>query len=206
MAQVDWKLVLEFVKVFLSWPPIVGLAIIVGARYFRTELRNLINRVSSFKILGQELVTQQAKLEGEAPADGNLPTPDDGAIQQELQNLEITPEQQAQIKAVFDAERAAARMWEYRYLNYFFADSTQDVLEWLGGFENGTTFDAYETYWMHRIYIANERRAVINALQMHQCIHIDGPTIRITEKGREYAQWPERRRLSTPRAEAQGQF
>ncbi|CAJ8992030.1 Uncharacterised protein [Burkholderia pseudomallei] len=126
MAQVDWKLVLEFVKVFLSWPPIVGLAIIVGARYFRTELRNLINRVSSFKILGQELVTQQAKLEGEAPADGNLPIPDDGAIQQELQNLEITPEQQAQIKAVFDAERAAARMWEYRYLNYFFADSTQE--------------------------------------------------------------------------------
>lgn len=86
MAQVDWKLVLEFVKVFLSWPPIVGLAIIVGARYFRTELRKLINRVSSFKILGQELVTQQAKLEGEAPADGNPPVPDDGAMQQELQN------------------------------------------------------------------------------------------------------------------------
>lgn len=46
MGQVDWKPVLEFVKVFLSWPPIVRLSIIVGARYFRTELRNLINRVA----------------------------------------------------------------------------------------------------------------------------------------------------------------
>lgn len=101
---------LEFVKAFLSWPPIVGIAIIVGAGYFRTELRNLIDRILSLKILGQEPATQQAKLKGDAPDDGNLPTLGDGAIHEELESLRITPEQQAHIKAVFDAERAASRV------------------------------------------------------------------------------------------------
>jgi hypothetical protein len=163
-------------------------------RYFRTELRNLINRVSSFKVLGHELVTQQAKLEDEATAEGIRPVPAEDAVSAQLQNLEITPEQQAQITAVFDSERAAARMWEYRYLNYFFADSTQDVLDWVIRFKSGTTFDAYETYWLPRIHNANERRAIINALQVHLCIAIDGPTLSATEKGGEYAQWPERKK------------
>ncbi|MCA8299741.1 hypothetical protein LGN19_38805 [Burkholderia sp. AU30198] len=198
-CAVDWKLVLEYMKVVLSWPVIVGIGSIIGSVCFREELRALINRISSFKILGQEVATQQSKLDSEAAEDEAMnPVPAGDVPLPALDGLQLTPAQRTQIRETFEAERAAARIWEYRYLNYFFAPSTQAVLDWLIGLGAGTTFDAYEAYWMNRIAYAGERQAVIHALQMHLCIQIDGPTITVTDKGREYQAWGERRILSMP--------
>ena len=104
----------------------------------------------------------------------------------------------ANVRAAFQAQQAAARMWEYRFLNYFFAPATQAVLDWLISLGAPTTFDAYDTYWLNRIPAANERQAVIDALQMHHCIQFDAPTIVATDKGREYAGWHERRVIGAP--------
>jgi hypothetical protein len=192
----DWKLILEYLKVLLSWPVVIGIGAIIGTRWFRTEIQALINRIASLEFPGGKLVTQQAKIEEESPvSDAVQPVPVDDAAPPVLDGLRLTVEEQATLRAAFEAERAAGRMWEYRYLNYFFAPATQHVLNWLISLGQATTIDAYEAFWMNRIAQAGERQAVIHALQMHLCIQVNGPVITVTEKGREYAAWPERKIL-----------
>ncbi|CAE6944202.1 hypothetical protein R75471_05529 [Paraburkholderia domus] len=192
----DWKLILEYLKVLLSWPVVVGFGATIGTAWFRTELRALINRIASFEFPGGKLVTQQAKIEEESAAsDAVPPVPAGDVAPPVLDGLRLSAAEQATLKGVFDAERAAARMWEYRYLNYFFAPTTQHVLNWLISLGQATTFDAYEAFWTNRIAQAGERQAVIHALQMHLCIQVDGPAITVSDKGREYAAWPERKIL-----------
>ncbi|MFM0288385.1 hypothetical protein [Paraburkholderia megapolitana] len=183
-------------KVLLSWPVIIGIGAIIGAAWFRTEVQALINRIASLKFPGGELVTQQAKIKEESAVGGDIqPVPVNDAAIPALQGMHLSAADQATLKAVFDGERAAARMWEYRYLNYFFAPATQHVLDWMIGLAQATTVDAVEAFWMNRIAHAGERQAILHALQMHLCIQIDGPAIKVSDKGREYAAWPERKVL-----------
>lgn len=192
----DWKLILEYLKVLLSWPVVVGIGTIIGTFWFRTEIQALINRIASLEFPGGKIVTQQAKIaEESATTELAQPVPIEDVAPPALDGLRLTPAEQQTLKDVFAAERAAARMWEYRYLNYFFAPATQHVLNWLISLGQATTFDAYEAFWMNRIAQAGERQAIIHALQMHLCIQVDGPIITISDKGREYAAWPERRIL-----------
>jgi hypothetical protein len=107
----------------------------------------------------------------------------------------LSHEQVEEVRRLFDSERAATRIWEYRYLNYFFTSDTQAVLTWIIS-TNGVSVDTYETFWIHRIANPEERQAILTAMQMHQCIVIEGPMISASEKGKEYAEWPERRTLS----------
>jgi hypothetical protein len=83
-------------------------------------------------------------------------------------------------------------------LNYFLAEATQHVLDWLVALHQPTTVSAYEAIWMHTIQQAQERQAILHALQLHVLITINGEAIALTDKGREYAAWPERRHLRTP--------
>lgn len=40
-----WQIVLEFLKVLLSWPPVVGITIVFFLILFRDELRGLLNSI-----------------------------------------------------------------------------------------------------------------------------------------------------------------
>jgi hypothetical protein len=197
----DWKLILEYLKVLLSWPVVVGIGVFVGTRWFKSELSGLINRIASVKFPGGELVTQQAKMTEDIPAAAAAEAHQVAAVEAEapqaLDDPHLPEEIREQLRGVFTAERVAARTWEYRYLNYFFAPDTQHVLDWLIGLNQTTTYETYNTFWIYRVPAAGERQAIIHALQMHLCIVIDGPGI--TEKGKEYAAWPERKILSMPR-------
>ncbi|MEM5382618.1 hypothetical protein VSR68_03305 [Paraburkholderia phymatum] len=195
MCSVNWSLVLEYLKVFLSWPVVVGIGAIVGVVHFRDEFRSLVNRIASLEIGGAKLMTQQAVID-EATAGENAEA--EPAIVEEpappaLDALPIAPEEREQLQQAFEGERAAARMWEYRYLNYYFAPTTQAVLNWFVHMDQAPTFDAYTAFWMNRIPSAVEREAVLSALERHICIRINGEVLSVTEKGREYAIWPERR-------------
>ncbi|WP_177315786.1 hypothetical protein [Burkholderia ubonensis] len=48
---------------------------------------------------------------------------------------------------------------------------------------------------MNRIPHADERQAILHALQKHLCIQVDGPVISLSDKGKEYGAWPERKIL-----------
>lgn len=194
---IDWRLVLDYIRVILSWPVVVGVGGIVAAIYFRLELKGLINRISSVKIMGQEVALQQAKIAEESGTETSVrATLNNDAQAPDFGTLRLSPEQQQAIREAFQSEQAAARVWEYRFMNYFFAPATQAVLTWLVGLDTGTTLNAYAAFWTLQVPLPQERQAILDALQMHNCIAIDGQLLTVTEKGREYANWPDRKILS----------
>lgn len=207
-CAVNWTLLLEYLKVFLSWPVVVGIGAIVSIILFRKEVRKLIDRIANVEIAGFKLATQQAEaLEVVNPEGLNVEAaepaaPAVGAVEEaapaELANLPIGDAERERLRAEFVAERAAAYMWEYRYLNFFFAPSTQAVLNWFFGIGGNTTLDAYMAYWTNRIFMQNEREAVLVALEKHNMLRADGALLVLTEKGREYHSWPDRRIMNIP--------
>ena len=75
------------------------------------------------------------------------------------------------------------------YLNYFLVPQTQRVLDWLPFLSVRTTISMFDSFWMPIIPEANERKAIINALQSHHLIMLTGELIEVTPKGKEYIKW-----------------
>jgi len=184
-------LVLEYLKVFLAAPFMAATVVVIAFFLFKEDIKGLLRRIAKIKLPGgSEFSTSQIeKANEELPSRGQKP-PANPPDQQGLpQNLSITPEQQQAVRQFLDAERANARLWEYRYLNYFLARSSQRVLDWLASLTTRTTVAFLDTYWLPLIPNAEERRAIVNALQAHYLILIDSGLIEVTPKGREYLQW-----------------
>lgn len=189
-------MLLEYLKVLLTWPVIGGALVLFVIIFFRSELRSLI-KSGRVKFRGWEFWTsQQQKIEEQASQEPvALASPQKAPALQE--GMHLTPKDIQEVRSYLDAERAAARIWEYRYLNYYLAEDTQAVLSWFVTLDRPTTIGAFEAVWMHAIQLAQERQAVLHALQLHVLITIGGQTIALTDKGKEYAQWPQRRHLKT---------
>jgi hypothetical protein len=139
---------LELVRILVSWP----VAAVLIAFLFQSQIRGLIARVSSVRMPGMQIQAPQMPERSTPAAPPNPPPPPLPA------GLVLTPAQQQQYVQLLQAERAAARLWEYRYLNRFLARSTQVVLDWLIGLQQATTINAFEAYWMPVITDADQRR------------------------------------------------
>lgn len=112
------------------------------------------------------------------------------------QKGKLTDEEIAALQEFVVRERGNAVAWEYAYLNYYLAGNTQIVLDWLSslfapiGLEN--YHDALSGHNLDEV----ERRAILNALLMHALVVVQDDSVQITDKGRQYVQWPHRRRLA----------
>lgn len=201
MCSVDWKLVLEYLKVALSWPVVVGSGGLFVILRFTPQVRRLIERIATVKFPGGELsMPQLATLENEAPVapaeEGSDSVSPDEAAAVEGQSDLSDREQIETLRAIAAQEIKIARIWQFRFFNYFFAPSTQEVLNWLILQNHQTTTTAiYQTAWAARITQPEERDAVLQALSMYDCIRQEGPFVRVTELGNEYARSPERKIL-----------
>ena len=183
------KLILEYLKVFLSTPVIGGTVAIVALVLLEGELNALIRRVAKIRFPGgSEVSTSQIDKAAEALASkAEPPTPvGESPLPQTTSH---TAQDFEQIRQLFNAERARAFLWEYRYLNYFLVRHTQQFLDWLIGLPSSTSVALADAYWMPSVPDPNERKAVLDALRMHHLIQLNGDLIEVTPKGREYVQW-----------------
>jgi hypothetical protein len=185
------KLVLEYVKAVLSPQVVAGVAALIFLGSFKEDIRGLLRRIAKIRLPGgSELSTSQVeRASEESPARKAappVPPPEQVTLPQ---NLTLTPEQVEQIAQTFQAERAKAYLWEYRYLNYYLVPHTQRVLDWLGSLTTRTSYSLFDTLWMPAIVSAQERQAVIKALESHHLIQFIGDLIEVTPKGKEYIQW-----------------
>lgn len=181
MADVTWELLLEYVKAVLVWP----VAAVVIIAILRREIRDLASRIVRVKFPGGELQTRQ-QAEAGAPmgnAGVNPPPPPlpDG--------LQISAQQRAAIVQVIQSQAAAARLWEYRYLNHFLALSTQYVLQWFVVIGRRTTAAEYDALWSTPIPDVNQRRVILDVLMSHHLVQADGPSLFALDKGKEYVTW-----------------
>ena len=188
------KLVLEYLKVLLSPQLIAGGIATAFLWIFRPELRSLFNRIAKIKLPGgTELSTSQIdRSNEELPAKGEQPKPlpaESSEVVALPSNLTLSPEHLQTLEEAFAAERARAFLWEYRYLNYFLARSSQRALDWLAGLSVRTTIPTFDAFWLPIFPNAQERQAIVTALQAHYLIILVGEMIEVTPKGREYLQW-----------------
>ncbi len=186
------NLVLEFVKVILSPQVIGGAVAIIFFSLFREDIKALMRRIATIRFPGgSELSTSQVERTSESSVSAKAEAPATlGKANVALpKDITLTQEQAKQIGEVLKAERARAYLWEYRYLNYFLVLNTQRVLDWLASLKERTTYMLYDSFWMPVIPSAEERRAIITALESHQLIQLPGGLIEVTPKGHEYIAW-----------------
>jgi len=185
------SMVLEYLKVVLTWPVLITVVALVFIFQFREDLKALILRIAKIKLPGgTELSTPQStRLASE---DNKPPPQSEPQAQPVVAGLpnDLTPQQRDVVEKLVRSHIATAYLWEYRYLNYFLARGTQMVLDWLIGLPYPATYSYYDSTWLPLIPSANERQAIITALQAHHLIHQDtSGLITVNPKGHEYQQW-----------------
>lgn len=186
MCFVDWILVLEYLKVLLSAPVLFSLVLIIFIRGFKTELRNLVNRIASIKFPGGAEVNTPQPLNDVSSKFVPTPTIE---FNQSLP-AGLTKDQETTITHLIKSHIANSYLWEYRYLNFFLVRKTQLVLDWLTTFNQPVTANFYDSVWILSIPDANERRIILEALQAHHLIQINElGMIELTPKGKEYIEW-----------------
>lgn len=182
-------LVLEYLKVLLSPQIVVGAAGLVVLLFFREDIKALLLRVAKIRLPGgTEVSTSQSERQIKEEKIEHKPLP---APETSLSGLpfDLTPQQKLEVENILMAEIATSYLWEYRYLNYFLVYGTQAVLDWLISLKQPTICSFFDATWLPLIPSANERGAIINALQAHHLIQLNDGTIQVTPKGIEYQQW-----------------
>jgi len=184
------NVVLEYLKVLLSAPVIVGAVALACLCLFRGEIRALIARVGRIRFPGGEVfASQQERTQADIAPKEQPPAVPQGQQVQLPATVTLTPEQAQQLASFIQSERANALLWEYRYLNRFLARSTQLVLDWLGTLQQPISVNLIDSHLQAFIVDAQERLAILTALQNHHLITIANNLVQITPKGREYLQW-----------------
>src|SRR5438128_2888096 len=111
------KLILEYLRVIISTPVILGGVALIFMNLFRKQIGGLIERVWQIKFPGGELsASQQERARELAPpaATGHLPARDVSLPPA----VNLNPEQAWQVVQLIQSERANAALWEYRYPNH----------------------------------------------------------------------------------------
>ncbi|RTR40794.1 hypothetical protein EKG38_02460 [Shewanella canadensis] len=184
------KIILEYVKVVLSFPVatvVLGIAILI---MFRDSVSTLLANVAKAKLPGGiELETHQNVRSSQIGESKKLPDSSDSTVDGLPSGLNDA--QKTQIEDLVKSHIASTYLWEYRYLNFYFVRGTQLVLDWFVSLNQATTLSHFDTVWMSVIPSVNERQAIITSLQNHHLINLDesSGTITVNPKGKEYQQW-----------------
>ena len=178
------QIVLDYLKVLLAGPVIGGAIALTFIIYFREQVGGLIARVATIRFPGGELSAPQLPgTPATAPVNlPEIPPGDEPALPPAIADT-------AELQERFNAERARAYLWEYRYLNLFLVARTQRVLEWFATLPVRTTYAMYDTLWTTAIPDPSQRGTVISVLEAHYLIQRHDDLLEITPKGREYLEW-----------------
>jgi hypothetical protein len=189
-CMLDWKLLLEYLRVFLSGPVVGGLVATLFVILFRKDISALMQRIVTFKGAGVELTTTQQVRSLEAALAPTTSPPSSAEPAETPQGLHLPPEELKRLQDFIRTERDRATLWEYRFLNFFLVARTQLVLDWIAREPNGrTTIKMFDAVWRQDIPDLQERVAILNALREHTLVNIQGDLVELTAKGREYLGW-----------------
>jgi hypothetical protein len=178
MCSVDWTLLVEYLKVFLSWPPILLLIVICLVRNFRAEIGRLIDRVR--RLSG-----------GGAAVDLEVQRSDVAAAVTKTTLAEGQEGGPSPVQATPALGADHAETWEFRYLNYFFVWKTQLVLNAIAAGQIKSVSDFQQK--LAEAGIAEpERSTIMNVLILHGLLEGDGAELKLTDKGQRYVENPER--------------
>jgi len=193
------QLILEYLKLLFSLPVVAGAVAFTVLALFRDDIKALLLRIAKIRLPGGTEVSTSQITKAEEAAE-NKPLEKSPARVEPPPALppSLDPNELEQVKQLLDAERTRAYLWEYRYLNYFLVYHTQQVLDWFASLPSATSLSLFDSAWLPFIPSAEERRAIIDALQAHHLIQLRGDHVEVTPKGRDYIAW--RGPLAQPKA------
>ena len=189
MNEAHCELALGYLRVLLSAPPMTVVVVFVLVCVFKSDLQAIMSRIATIKFPGGELSTTSQIDRPAKTGPDELPPGPTGQETDLPEGLTLSPEQQGLVRDFIQAQRATSRLWEYRYLNFYFVRNTQRVLDWLASLQNRPSIEMFHALWSPAIPSADDRQAVLVALQSHYLITVRETMIEITDKGREYLQW-----------------
>lgn len=177
------EIVLEYFKLFLSWPAsAVAITIIVIWNFKDSISTWLIN----LKIEYKDATLSSQKHLNTLDRDSDE-FKKDVIIQKEAKSDHINlPESTEGKNDLIVQWRASAYLWEYRYLNYYLVKHTHEVLDWFYGLKEPIAYFVFDTAFRIQIPAPSERSAVISALEQHYLIEKSNEHFSITPKGKEY--------------------
>jgi hypothetical protein len=186
------ELLLEYLKVILSWPVMGALLGLAVVRTFRPQIASILERPLKLKWPGGGATfgSQERTARAELPASTTppaVPSSESGVTLPD--GLQEASETGRDVVQLVQSERAHAALWEYRYLNLYLVRGTQMVLDWLATLPQGISTAFYDSQLQAHIADANERIAILNALQRHHLLTLQNGLLRVTDKGREYLRW-----------------
>ena len=181
-------LILDYLRVLLSAPPMIALVAIAFFVVFRVEIKAQLLRIATIRLPGgTELLTSQSQRQEREAEQAKKPAPEPQTLPIGLPEL---PQQiRESVENIIKGERANAYLWEYRYLNFFLVYRTQQVLDWFASLPQPVPAQFYSSFWLPIIPSAEERNAIITALTAHHLVHLRGEAFEVTPKGREYVVW-----------------
>lgn len=184
-------MILEYLKVILSAPPIIAAAALVAILMFRRELAGLVSRIARIRLPGGgELFASQLDKTGERLSQAALPPAGAGQPPPQLPaGVSLPPDQLQSLQHLIQSERTNAATWEYRFLNLFLVRGTQVVLDWLASLRDPIGLRLLDSQLQPWIHDARERTAILSALESHRLVEVVNELVSVTPKGREYIQW-----------------
>ena len=189
MNEAHSELALGYLRVLLSAPPMTVVVVIVLVCVFRSDLKAIMSRIATIRFPGGELSTTSQIDHQEKTGPDELPPGSTGQNTALPEGLTLSPEQQELMRDFIQAQQTTSRLWEYRYLNFYFVRNTQLVLDWLASLQNCPSIEMSHALWLPAIPSADDRQAILLALQNHNLITAPETMIETTGKGREYLQW-----------------
>ena len=157
MNEAHVELALGYLRVLLSAPPMTVLGVLVLVWVFRSDLKAIMSRIATIKFPGGELsTTSQIDRSAKAGPD-ELPPGSTGQKTALPEGLTTSPEQQELVRNFIQAQ---SKLWEYRYLNFYFVPNTQLVLDWLARFQNRLSIEMFHALWSPVIPSADDRKAI----------------------------------------------
>lgn len=115
-------------------------------------------------------------------------------VQQPVEQASTEPDDKDQNSALevnlqeqLESALGEARKWEYEFLNKFYVDSTQNILDWLYKTQAPASYDLFAATW--NSIDGQQRIVIIGALHSHELITVTKKTITISDKGKDYVEW-----------------
>lgn len=115
MCNVDWKMLLEYLRVLLNWPPVIGVLGAWTMYLFRHEIRAKLKTLHQVKLAGQE-ATFAEQTQPETPV-AEVKLPGDDAPQEVVPQLAINYEYSQEALLIAGTAEAMQRGMHWAHTN-----------------------------------------------------------------------------------------
>ena len=181
-SEFDWELFLEYMKVALSWPVVIGLLAVIIIFRFRQPISKWIENLT-VKWGGLEASSQRQPLPRDRSPTG---IPDEG--DEHIAHLTMPPvgsDATDTLQARVAEEEQKSKDWYFMFLNMYLVYNSKRVLAWIWSHPEASLLEYYLT-WGKDIPEPNERTAILNALTSYHVVNVKDEKITVTGIGGEF--------------------